>query len=313
MSGSQRHPRTAMVTGASSGIGEEYARRLAERGFALVLVARRADRLERLAAELRADYGVDVTAMPADLGDEDGLAAVESRLRDDGDAAPIDLLVNNAGRGHGGDLADLDPAAIDAVIGLNVRALVRLTRAVLPGQIRRAERRAVERPEPAERRVAERPEPSAPRAWPFRAGGGGKRGGERSGPIGVLNVASVAALLPASPGGTVYGASKAFVRSFSHSVAVEAAPHGVTVTVVLPGYVRTDMTVAVQRMGLPGIAFVDKERVVVESLRAWAAGASEVIPGMPYKAAGGLLRVVPGELFRQAVRRLGIRRMGNGE
>ncbi|RCV53672.1 short-chain dehydrogenase [Marinitenerispora sediminis] len=258
-----------MVTGASVGIGAEYARRLAERGFALVLVARRADLIEELAAELRASHGVDVAVLPADLADASALAAVEERLRDD--TSPVDLLVNNAGVGHGGELARQDPDLLDAMVDLNVRALVRLTRAVLPGQIRR------------------------------RAAGG-------TGPVGVLNVASVAGLLPASPGGAVYAASKAFVRSFTHSVAVEAAPHGVAVTVVLPGYVRTDMTRDVQEAGLPDVVFVAKERVVVESLRAWAAGAAEVIPGVQYKAASGLLRIVPGGLFRGAARRLGSRR-----
>src|SRR4051794_568364 len=117
--------RTALVTGASSGIGAEIARVLAARGCALTLVARRADRLEHLAAELSAKVTVDV--VPADLADESGVAAVEQRLQ----SQPVELLVNNAGVGTGGGVYTLPPHHQLHEIPLNALSLLRVTPAAL--------------------------------------------------------------------------------------------------------------------------------------------------------------------------------------
>ncbi|GAA1781917.1 SDR family oxidoreductase [Streptomonospora arabica] len=265
--------RTALVTGASSGIGEEYARQLARRGYDLVLVARRAQLIEELADDLAEQCGVSAAALPADLSDSGDVARLEERLRADGtgDAAPIDLLVNNAGTGGGGEFVRQDPDSVDAMLDLNIRAVVRLARAVLPVQI-------------ARRRRAGLGEGDLPR-------------------MGVINVSSMAGELAANPGGAVYGATKSFVRLWSESVALEVAGHGVHVSAVLPGFVRTEMTRGVQRRSLPDIAFVAKERIVSESLRAWAAGRTSVVPGQQYKTADGLLRLIPRSLFKTFARR----------
>lgn len=122
--------RRALVTGASSGIGDALARGLAARGVALVLVARRADRLEKLAAELRAAHGVEVEVLVADLTDAEQIQTVEKRLAVHED--PIDLLVNNAGSGTTGALATLPPSGEVSKVALNVMAVLRLSRAVLP-------------------------------------------------------------------------------------------------------------------------------------------------------------------------------------
>lgn len=131
---SDRTPSTALVTGASSGIGASYARRLAARGHDLILVARRADRLEALAGELTGEFGVGVQPVVADLATEAGVNQVASILAAD---PSIDMLVNNAGISRLGATADLPAAAMDEMIAINVTALTRLSRAVLPGFVAR--------------------------------------------------------------------------------------------------------------------------------------------------------------------------------
>jgi uncharacterized protein len=122
--------RTALVTGASSGIGEAMVRRLAGDGVETVVVARRAPRLSALARELR---GLD--ALAADLTVDEDLATVAARVSDP--EQPIDLLVNNAGFGTSGLIADIERARLENEIRLNVLALTTLTRAALPGMIER--------------------------------------------------------------------------------------------------------------------------------------------------------------------------------
>ncbi len=128
----------ALVTGASSGIGEALARRLAAGGVGhLVLVARRADRLETLAAQLGADHGTTTEVLVADLADPGALASVEARLAEPGDEPAVDLLVNNAGLGTSGAFVTLPVDGEDHEIRVNVLALVRLCRAALAPMVER--------------------------------------------------------------------------------------------------------------------------------------------------------------------------------
>ncbi|MEN1975774.1 SDR family NAD(P)-dependent oxidoreductase [Cellulomonas sp. P4] len=120
----------AVVTGASSGIGEEFARRFAARGHDVVLVARRADRLTALADRLAAEHGAAATVLPVDLADPGGPAELVAGMRERGLRA--DALVNSAGFGTYGPFAGEDPARIAAEVQLNVAALTVLSRLLLP-------------------------------------------------------------------------------------------------------------------------------------------------------------------------------------
>ncbi|ALM82234.1 SDR family oxidoreductase [Bordetella sp. N] len=133
---SSTHPPkgTALITGASAGIGAVYADRLARRGYDLILVARNADRLKTLADRLTAETGRSVTPAVADLNDKASLSNVERLLRDD---ERITLLVNNAGVGSVASVLNSDVDAMEAMIDLNITALTRLTYAVAPGFVAR--------------------------------------------------------------------------------------------------------------------------------------------------------------------------------
>jgi uncharacterized protein len=125
---------TAVVTGASTGIGAVYADRLARRGYDLTLVARNRPLLNSLAKQITDDTGRSVEVVGADLSDKQELAAVEAKLRSD---ASITLLVNNAGVASVAPLVNADVSEMDAMIALNVAALTRLTYAVVPGFVER--------------------------------------------------------------------------------------------------------------------------------------------------------------------------------
>jgi short-subunit dehydrogenase len=125
---------TAIVTGASSGIGAIYADRFARRGYDVILVARRRDRLQSVAERLRTETGREMTTLVADLNNRAHLARVEDVLRSN---TAITMLVNNAGFGSAIPLLEADISKMEEMIGLNVTALTRLTYAAVPGFIAR--------------------------------------------------------------------------------------------------------------------------------------------------------------------------------
>ena len=126
---------TALITGASSGIGEAIARELAERGQNLTLTARREDKLTELASELHERFGVRAGVVACDLGEEDERARLEARIEELG--LEVEILVNNAGFGYAGKFIDAERQRQVDMVKLNVEAVVDMTGRYLPGMVRR--------------------------------------------------------------------------------------------------------------------------------------------------------------------------------
>ena len=214
---------TALITGASGGIGEAFARHLAALGKDLVLVARSEEKLNALARDLASLHSVQARVLVADLARHDSAAALYAETERLGLA--VDLLVNNAGFAKGGEFSEI-PFDVQAdMVRLNVNTLMELTRLYLPSMRER------------------------------------RRGG-------VINVASNASFQPV-PYMAVYGATKAFVLSFSEALAEEVAADGVTVMALCPGATATGFweTAGVwqeQRSSMPA-----PDEVVADGLRAF--------------------------------------------
>lgn len=129
-----KNTRSALITGASSGLGAEFARQLAPRGYELVLVARRKERLDSIANELHQEHMVHIEVLVADLTKESDIQQVEKHIIEH---KALDLLVNNAGFGMHGKFTEIDISKHLAMIKLHDIACLRLTHAALPGMIER--------------------------------------------------------------------------------------------------------------------------------------------------------------------------------
>lgn len=241
---------TALITGGNTGLGAAFARRLAASGHDLVLVARDKERLEETAGALRSAHGVRVETLPADLAVAGERAVVEERL------ASVDVLVNNAAL-IVRELFDEAPvAALQEELDVNVTAVLRLTRAVLPGMITR-------------------------------------------GHGSVINLSSFAGYLP--PAGWSYAAGKAWVLSFTDTVAASLDGTGVRVIAVAPGSVKTGYH---ERNGLPtgsSALWLAPEAVVDRCLADLARGRTVSVPGTPYRVVVGALEL-PLTVLRTASR-----------
>lgn len=244
--------KTALVTGASAGIGMAFARILASRGFDLVITARRAGRLEHLARELESRTGVRVRILPADLARTNAPAQLVERLEQQQIA--IHMLVNNAGFGIAGRFRDVSWESHSGFIQLMVTAPCELTRHLLPGMTRRGYGR-------------------------------------------IINVSSVAGLIPGAASSTLYGASKAFLISFSQALHSEQRGTGVNVCALCPGYTHTefhDVSGTRERMNrMPNFLWLDATRVVEEGYRSVMRNQPICVPGLQYKTIVSLTRLLP--------------------
>jgi uncharacterized protein len=242
--------RWAVITGASSGLGAIFAEQLAIRGLSLVLTGRDRPRLtavQERVCRIAPDVGIELVVCDLGTGSgvDDLLAHVGGR--------EIDVLINNAGFGTYGPLSEADAGREHDLVAVNVDALVRLTRAVLPAMVSR-------------------------------------------GTGGILNVASTIAFQPA-PYQASYGASKAFVLSFSQALWAETRGSGVTVTALCPGPTATGFvdalgsdvshTAIYRHLAAP-------EPVVAAGLRGLDRGRAVVIPGLRNKVTAYAGRFTPG-------------------
>lgn len=258
--------RVALVTGASAGIGEAFARELAARGFDLVLAARREDRLRELAADLERAHGARAHVIVCDLADQ----GAPARLCDGVAAAglSIDALVNNAGFGVPGSLLKSEWPRHQEFLQVMLVAVIELTYRLLPGMYARGYGR-------------------------------------------IVNVASLAGLLPGVAGHTLYAATKSFLIRFSESLSTEAAGTGVHVTAVCPGFTFSEFhdvsgtRQIVKRM--PGFMWMDADAVARQGVAAVMAGRPVCVPGRVNQAIALLGRLLPHGAVQALNRRAGSR------
>ncbi len=263
---SEGRGKTALVTGASSGIGKAYAELLAAKGYALVLTARRRERLDELAATLRQQHGIDAHVIAADLAAPEAPAQIVAELQQR--ALRIDLLVNNAGYGVPGSYLNVAWADHARFMQVMVTAVLDLTYRLLPGMLER---------------------------------GWGR----------IINIASVAGMVPAPAGHTLYGASKAFVIRFSEALAAENMDKGIHVTAVCPGFTLSEfheVTGTRDRMNnMPGLLWLKAPDVARQGYDAVMRGTPVVVNGWIYRfvvwLVGALPRSLSGRVSGSAGRR----------
>ncbi|MGE0444881.1 MAG: SDR family NAD(P)-dependent oxidoreductase [Vicinamibacterales bacterium] len=240
------------MTGSSSGIGEAFAEVFAADGYDLVLVARRRDRLEGVAARLRQAYGRTVHVITADLSQADAPRRLCEEL--EARAIAIDALVNNAGYGVPGAFLKSPWQRHADFLTVMVVAVAELTYRLLPAMVARGHGR-------------------------------------------ILNVASLAGLVPAPAGHTLYGASKAFVIKFSEALAHEVRGQGVLVTAVCPGFTLSefhDVTGTRDSVSrLPTLLWMDAADVAREGYAANAGGTSIYVTGGVNRLLAWLVRTMP--------------------
>lgn len=241
---------TALVTGASAGIGAAFCAELAARGHDLVVVARDESRLVSLQQRLQAQHGISVEVLVADLAERTEVQRVADRLADA--QFPVDLLVNNAGFGMGAPFLDNPVAAEERLLAVLVQATLVLSHAA---------------------------------ASAMRERGSGA----------IVNVSSVAGFLATG----TYSAAKSWVTTFSSSLAAQLRGTGVTVTALCPGLTRTEFheRAGITGQGPPDMVWLQADRLVRDCLDDVDRGRAVSVPGLHYKAAVALSRVLPRRLL----------------
>lgn len=243
----------ALVTGASAGIGAAFARVMAGHGYDLALTARRLDRLDALAAEIRQAHGVDTLTIAADLAEPEAPRQILDHLTAQG--RTVDALINNAGYGIIGAYSDTAWADQAAFIRVMMTAPSELAHRVVGGM--------------RDRRFGR-----------------------------IVNVASLAGLLPGSAGHTLYGATKAYLIKASQSLHLELAADGVHVTALCPGLTHSEFHTANGTRdqyiaATPSWLWQDADVVAAAGYRAVEANRAICVPGGPNKAIAALVKIIP--------------------
>jgi short-subunit dehydrogenase len=259
--------RWALVTGASAGIGQEFCRQLAARGYHLVLVARRADRMHTLSTELRQRHGTACLILPADLSEPGAAKSIAKQLKKKD--IQVEFLVNNAGYGLPGRFVEPAWKEHRDFIQVMMTAVCDLTWRLLPAM--QENRKGF-----------------------------------------VINVASVAGLIPGSEGHTLYGASKAFLIRFTESLALENRRWGVNISALCPGFTYSEFhdVSGTRDMvdQLPKFMWLNSEDVVGYGIESVLRDKPRTlaIPGFSYRLMVALNRYVPG-FGRLSVKRMSSR------
>ena len=260
----------AVITGASSGIGAAFARKLSGRGYDVLLVARREDRLAALAAEIQDRYRTKAETLTADLMQETDCEGVADRIRS---APDLGLLVNNAGFGTNGYFFETDLRGQIDMHKLHVLAPVRLCHAALENLVRAGEERK------------------------------GRRAHHPQERTGIINVSSIAAFT-AAPHNVSYGATKRWMNHLTEAMALELGGTGknITVQALCPGYTSTEFQdkLGVDKSRIPEWLWMSADFVVEQSLRGFDQGKLFVVPGWRYKLLVGGIKVLPSAVVRWA-------------
>src|SRR5690242_14242160 len=258
----------AVVTGASSGIGEEFARQLAARGYDLLLVARREDRLKSLAKEIAAAHGVAVEGMPADLVTDEGRAAMVERIRS---APNFGLLVNNAGFGASGMFHKVDLDVQDRMHRLHVLTTLALSHTALEN-------------------LMARPDVDG-----------------RCGIINVSSVAGFEQAPTSVSYNATKAWMTSFTNGLAIELTVQQSPVKVQALCPGFTYSEFHDRMAMDRSPIPKQLWLDAGFVVAESLRGLDRGQVIVVPGWRYKIIVAFLRAMPGAWMRRISGALGRR------
>ncbi|UTP39720.1 SDR family oxidoreductase [Phenylobacterium sp. LH3H17] len=245
--------RLALVTGASAGIGAAFARIFASHGYDVALTARRTDRLDKLAEEIRLRYGVETLTATADLAEPGAPTAILERLTAHGRV--VDALINNAGYGIPGGFLETPWEAHAAFLQVMLTAPTELAHRVLPGMV--------------ERRFGR-----------------------------IVNVASLAGLIPGSAGATLYAATKSYLVKASQSLHLENQATGVHVSALCPGFTYSEFhdvnhTRDQISRGAPAWMWLGADEVAAAGYEAVEANRPICVPGAPNKAIAAVAKLVP--------------------